>query len=82
LLNNEVLGDTVLTFSNADDDVYRFDLYQTKITSGSVVASGQNEDVTVPVTIEPAPVVVQTDAGQDWTSSLIVSDINTAPVLP
>ena len=82
LLNNEVIGISTITFTNADDDIYRFDLYDSKVTSGSVVATGQNEDVTIPVTLEPAPVTVQTDAGQVWTSSIMVSLENTAPTLP
>lgn len=82
LLLNETIGDSVFTFSNSDGDIYRFDMYETKITSGSVVATGQNEDVTMPLTIEPAPVTVQTDSGDIWTASFIVSDVNTAPTLP
>lgn len=82
LLANEIIGDSVLVFTNAEDEIYRFDFYDTRVTSGSLVAGGQNEDVTIPITLEPSPVIVQTDGGENWTSGLIVSDINLVPPAP
>lgn len=82
LLNDTVLGTSTLTVSNAAGELYRFDLYNTKITGGTVVASGENSDVTIPVVLEPGPVKVQEDGGDIWTSSVIVSLVNTAPTLP
>ena len=82
MLANEKVGDSKVVFADADGNMYRFDLYDTKVTSGSLSAGGQNQDVTIPITVEPSPVTVQTDSGEDWNSGLIVSTVNTDPTLP
>ncbi|MCH9732828.1 MAG: hypothetical protein K0U84_24745, partial [Actinomycetia bacterium] len=82
MLANEVIGDGDIVFSNADDDVYRFDFFGLKVTSGQVAAGGTGQDVTVPLEFQPTPVEVCDDGGSIWTSGLIVSLVNTAPTLP
>ena len=82
LLDNETLGDGVFTFSDADANVYRFDVYGLKPTAGEISAGGQGQDLTIPVTVQPTPVTVCSDSGEDWNSGFIFSVVNTAPSLP
>lgn len=83
VLNNKTMGDGVFTFTNADGDVYRFDLYGLKPTSGELTAGGQGQDLTIPVEFTPTPVVVCDDgSGNEWSSGAIFSLVDTAPTLP
>lgn len=83
LLANQTVGDGTVAFSNSDGDILRFDFYGNKPISGELTAGGQGEDLTIPVELQPTPVTVCDDgAGNDWTSGLIISTVNTAPTLP
>ena len=82
LLDNDTLGDGVFTFSDADDNVYRFDVYGLKPTAGEISAGGQGQDLTIPITVQPTPVAVCDDGSNDWLSGFVFSMVNTAPTLP
>lgn len=82
LLANQSMGDSIMTFVNADGALYRFDLYDMKPVSGEVAAGGQGEDLTIPVEFQPAPKTVCESAGTPWTSGVILSKENTAPPIP
>ena len=83
ILDNATAGDGVVTLTNADDEIYRFDFFGLKPISGSLNAGGTGEDLTMPLTFEPTPVAVCDDgAGSDWTSGVIISTVDTAPTLP
>jgi hypothetical protein len=82
LLNNETLGDGVFTFTNADGDIYRFDIYGLKPISGELSAGGQGQDLTIPAEFQPTPAAVCDDGSSDWTAGAVISKVNTAPTLP
>lgn len=82
MLDNKVIGDSVITFSNADGDIYRWDFYGLKATSGTLSAGGAGQDLTIPLTFQPTPKVVCTNAGEEWVSGLILSTVNTVPPTP
>lgn len=82
VINNEVIGDSVITLVNADDAVLRFDAFLVKANSATLNAESAGADLTIPVTLQPTPVVVCSDNGNDWSSGLIISKKNVAPTLP
>ena len=82
MASNQVIGNSVITLTNADGDVLRFDLYQVKATNATLNAEATGSDLTIPVTLEPNPVTVCSDAGEDWDSTIIISKEDTAPTLP
>jgi hypothetical protein len=84
LLENKTIGDSTITLADADGNFYRWDFYGMKPTAGQVAAGGAGQDLTVPITLEPTPVAVCEDAvaGTEWESGLILSTVNTAPLLP
>ena len=83
LLNNESIGDSVITLSDAEGNVYRWDFFKMKPTSGQISAGGAGQDLTIPLTLQPTPVRVCEDAaGNGWESGFILSTENTAPALP
>ena len=83
IIDNQKVGDGVITFSNADGDVYRFDLFGLKPTSGSLSAGGAGQDLTIPLTLQPTPVKVCDDGGTGtWESGVLISTVNTKPTLP
>jgi hypothetical protein len=83
LLDNKTIGDSVITFADANNDIYRWDFYGMKPTSGQLAAGGAGQDLTIPVTLQPTPRVVCSDsAGNNWESGLILSLLNTPPTLP
>lgn len=81
VLNNQILGDSVITLLNVDGDVLRFDLYGVKAVSATLNADATGGDLTIPVTLEPNPVTVCSDSGEDWQSAIIISKENTVPPL-
>lgn len=82
MLDNKTAGDGVLTFSSASGDILRFDFFDLKPTAGTLTAAGTGQDLVIPCTFQPTPKVVCSDAGVDWPSSLIISKVDVAPVLP
>ena len=83
VIDNKTIGDSVITFSNADGDIYRFDFFDLKPTEASLSAGGSGEDLTIPLTLQPTPRAVCDDgAGNFWDSGLILSTANTAPSMP
>lgn len=83
LLNNETIGDGVITFANADGSMYRFDFPGLKPTSGSLSAGGTGQDLTMPMNLQPTPKTVCDNAGTPWEAGVIISrDLNTAPPWP
>ena len=83
LLRNETIGDGYVTLTNADDDVYRFDLFGLKPVSGELAAGGTGEDLTIPLELQPTPTVVCDDGGSaQWKASSIVSTIDLVPPIP
>ena len=74
----------MITLEDPDGNVYRFDLYGLKPIAGSVSAGGADQDLVMPLTFEPTPVVVCEDAtaGTEWESVITASTIDTAPTLP
>ena len=83
LLRNESIGNGYIVLTNADADVYRFDLFGVKITSGELTAAGTGEDLSIPLEMQPSPVAVCDDGGGNtWKASSIISLENTQPTLP
>jgi hypothetical protein len=83
LLNNKTVGNSVITLSDAQGQVYRFDFYSMKPTTGQLTAGGAGQDLTIPLTLEPAPVKVCEDASNNpWDSGFILSKVDSAPTLP
>lgn len=82
MLDNQVVGDAVIILNNADSDVLRFDFFSTKPTAATVVASGTQTDVVMPLTLEPDGVTVCDDAGATWSSCVLISKTAAGPVLP
>ena len=82
LLDNTTLGDSVIAMEDAQNNWMRFDFYGMKPTSGQLAAGGTGQDLTIPVTLQPTPVVVCDDGVNNWESGFIISWLNTAPVLP
>jgi hypothetical protein len=83
LLNNESIGDSTITLSDANGNVYRWDFFDMKPTSGQIAAGGAGQDLTIPLTLQPTPVKVCEDgAGNGWESGFILSMDNTPPTLP
>ena len=83
LLNNQSIGDSVITLADANGNLYRWDFFGMKPTSGQIAAGGAGQDLTIPLTLQPTPVKVCEDgAGNGWESGFILSMDNTAPALP
>ncbi|MFN2199970.1 MAG: phage tail tube protein [Caldilineaceae bacterium] len=83
LLNNKTIGDSVITLSDTDGNLYRWDFFDMKPTAGQVAAGGAGQDLTIPLTLQPTPVSVCEDgSGNVWESGFILSTENTAPTLP
>lgn len=83
MLDNQQVGDSSLVLTNADGDVLRFDLFAVKPTAASVVTPGSNQDYTMPLTLEPSGIKICDDGGgNDWSSCVMVSKVDEAPVLP
>ena len=82
VLTNQVLGNGHLAVKNANNDTYRFDLFQLKPVDADASAGATNETVTMPVELHAGPVKVCDDGVDDWTASVIISQANTAPTLP
>lgn len=78
ILANETVGNSVITLSNSAGDVYRWDFYGMKPVAGQLSAGGAGQDLTMPLTFEPTP----KNVCGGWESGLILSKVNTAPVLP
>lgn len=81
LLNDTTFGDGKVVFSNADSDIYRFDLYGLKPVGGELSAGGAGEDLAIPAEFQPTPTTVCDDAGTLWKSGVVVSMVDTLPVL-
>jgi hypothetical protein len=81
VLDNQVLGNGNVVFQDTADtpNIYRFDLFDVKAVNGSVSAGGSGQDLTIPLTLEPTPVVVCDDGANDWTASVIISEMDSEP---
>ena len=84
VFSGETIGDSVVTFSSPDDEIYRFDILNVVATTpGGVNATGQNEDVVQSVTVVPTPTLVQDEGGGNIAKEgLVVSTVSSAPTLP
>lgn len=83
MLANQSAGDGAFTLSSADGAILRFDFFEMKPTSATLVAGGTGQDLTIPVTLEPTPVVVCRDGQNvERKESLIISKEDVAPVMP
>ncbi len=82
VIDNRVIGDSVVTLSNADGDIFRFDIYGSKAVGATLTAESKDDNLAIPVTIEPTPRIVCDDGGSSWEAGLIISKENTSPPVP
>lgn len=83
VLKNQTVGDGYITLTNADGELYRFDLFDLKPTSATLSAGAKGDDLTIPVEFQPTPAVICDDGGgNDWESSVILSTVDSKPPLP
>lgn len=74
MLDNQVVGEVYIELEDTAPapNTYSFQFFKVKVTAGSLNATGTGEDLTIPMTLEPTPVVVCNDGTSDWESSLII----------
>lgn len=82
ILANQIFGDSYITFSNADDEIYRFDLPGLKPIGGELAAGGTGDIMSIPAEFEPSLKLACDDGGEQWMTNVIVSDVNTEPTGP
>jgi len=83
LLDNATIGNSVITFADANGNLYRWDFFGMKPTSGQISAGGAGQDLTIPLTLQPTPIAVCRDANNNgWDSGFILSTKDIAPTLP
>jgi hypothetical protein len=81
LLDNRTIGDAVIKMADAETppNHYVFQFFDVKPTAGSLNAGGRGQDLVIPLTLQPSPTIVCTNAGDTWESSVVVGKSNVTP---